>query len=147
MDKEPVVKKAYLEMNRQDWRQLLDAQLLCGILATVTILTGVFTKLLSSRESVQATLEPYLNIIRVATFGLLLLGQIPYVQAEIHVRFKRSCCVLAAIACYSAGELAVKGLVHNAVALVRVGRATVLKVQCVEHELHVLVRILLLVSC
>lgn len=134
-------------MDRQDWRQLLDAQLLCGVLATVTILTGIFTQFLSPCESVQTTLKPYLNIIWVATFYLFLLGQIPYVQAEIHVRFKCSCCILAAVACYGAGELTVEGLVHDAVAIVRVARATVLKVQCIEHELHVLVRILLLVSC
>lgn len=75
-----LIRLAYLQVDGQDWRQLLDTQLLCGILPAVAVLAGILAQLLSSRETIQTILQPYLNVIRGSTFSFPFLGQVPYVQ-------------------------------------------------------------------
>jgi hypothetical protein len=138
----------YFKVDRKHGRKLLNAQLLRGVLPAVARLARVFRRreFLAAGEAIETALQGDL-VVCGGGLRLLPLGEVADVEAEVHVRVQRSGGVAAVVARHGAGELPVEGLVHDAVAVFCVGRAAVLEVQCVDHELHVLVCVLLLVAC
>jgi hypothetical protein len=125
--------------------------LLRGILWAVTIPACIFcrTQLLLRRESFQTVSQIEWHFIALIRIELSLLRLIFDIKTEVHIRVLCSRDIATAVAGDSTRELAVEGLVHDALAIVGVGisRAAICEVKRVENELHVFVRVLLLVAC